>query len=74
MVGRGAQRPRLALARGPDADFVQVPEQVGGILVHPVGAGPLELILSVATGQDANAERSGAAGCEEIPDAVSDDD
>src|SRR5215207_9762093 len=35
------------LDRGPDSDFIQVPQQVGGVLVHAIGPGPLELFLPV---------------------------
>ncbi len=57
--------------RDPDPDFVQVPQQVRGVLIHAIGARPFEFILAVAPREKANAERTGAAGGEEIPDAVS---
>ena len=55
--------------RGPDPNFVQVPQQVCGVLIHAVGARPFEFILAVAPREKANAEGTGAAGGEEIPDA-----
>src|SRR5439155_22632020 len=72
-------RPRRISRRqpslsGPDPYLVQVRQQVRGILVDPVGAGTLELILAVAARQETDAERAGAVGGEEIPDAVADDD
>jgi len=39
--------------RGPDADLVQVAQQVRGILVHPVRPGPLQLVLPVPARQQA---------------------
>ena len=39
---------RCWLFRRPDADFVEVPQQVGGILIDPVRPGPFQLILAIA--------------------------
>jgi hypothetical protein len=33
--------------RQPDSDLIQVPQQVGGVLIHPIGAGTLEFVLAV---------------------------
>ncbi len=56
------------------ADLVEVDEQVGGIGVHPVRAGPLKFFTTVPAGQQPHAERAGAARGEQVPDAVADDD
>ena len=46
-------RINLLGALATTADFIQVPEQVGGIFVHPCGAGPLnsrtQLKISTST-------------------------
>jgi hypothetical protein len=34
--------------RDLDAHLVQVPQQVGGVLVHPIGTGALEFVLTIA--------------------------
>jgi hypothetical protein len=42
------RRPSL---RDPDADLIQVPQQIGGVLIHSIGAGTLEFVLAVAAGE-----------------------
>src|SRR3989449_2711788 len=59
-------------ARHTHADFVQVAEQIGGIFVHPVGAGPFKLIEAVPTRQQPHPERAGAAGGGQIPHPIAD--
>src|SRR2546425_12287769 len=54
-------------ARRTHADFVQVAEQIGGIFVHPVGAGPVKLIEAVPTRHQTHPQRAGAAGGGAIP-------
>src|SRR5215470_18599309 len=57
-----------------DAHLVGAGEQVGGIGVDPVRAGPLKLLPAVTAGQQADSHRPGAAGGEQVPDAVPDDE
>ena len=48
-------------------------QQVGGILIDAIGAGAFQLLLAIAAGEQANAERAGAARGQHVPDAVADD-
>src|SRR5690242_15265426 len=66
--------PQSRLPRRPDAHFIQVREQVSGIVVHSVRAGALELLSTIPTRQDPDAQSGSAARGEEVPDAVADDD
>jgi len=43
-----ARRRDRELAGRPDAELVQVGEQVRRVPVYPVGAGPLQLVLAIA--------------------------
>jgi hypothetical protein len=56
-----------------DADFVEVREHVGHVLVNTIGADPFELFFSVAAGKHANPQISGSPGREKIPHAISHD-
>src|SRR2546428_2223894 len=49
-------------ARHTHADFVQVAEQIGGIFVHPAGAGPFKPIEAAPPRQQPHPQRAGAAG------------
>ena len=49
-------------------------QQIGRILIDSIGAGLLELILTVAAGKQTDPKRPGAACGEKIPDAVTDHD
>ncbi len=82
-VRRDMLRPRRVVATVRSARYgagrahahlVEVGEQVGGVLVHAVGAGPGELVLAVATREQAHAERAGATGGQQVPHAVAHDD
>ena len=44
-----------------DADFVQVRQQAGRVVVNAIGAGAFQLVLPVAAGEKAHAEGAGAA-------------
>src|SRR2546428_1130931 len=63
-------RPPESSFLDPDPNFVQVPQQVRWVLIHPVSTRPLEFVLAVAPREKANAEGPPAAGGEEIPDPV----
>src|SRR5712692_2339152 len=67
------RRLSATLLRRSDSHFIQVPQQVGRILIHAVCTSTLEFLLPVPPGEEADAERPHAAGGEEIPDAVPDD-
>ena len=54
-----------------DADFVQVREHVGRVLVNAVCADPFEFFFSVTAGKDANPQTSRSPGCQKIPHAIS---
>src|SRR5438128_11391200 len=54
--------------------LVQVLQQVGRVLVHPIRASALQLLRPVAARQEADAECASAAGGEQIPYAVPDHD
>ena len=54
----------------PPADLVDMPQQVGRVLVDPVGARPHQLVLAIAARQQADAERPGAPRRQHVPDAV----
>src|SRR5262245_18251933 len=58
------------IALPPHAHLVQMPQQVGRVLVDAIGAGALQLVLAVAAGEQADAERAGAPRGEQVPDAV----
>src|SRR6184192_1307289 len=58
----------------PNADFIEVLQQVTGILVDAVGARLLEFLATVAAGQQADAERGCSLCRQQIPDAVAHDD
>src|SRR5882672_4642503 len=47
-----------------NAHFVQVPQQVGRILIDAIGTSAIQLVLTVATGEQSNSKRIGAARCE----------
>ena len=49
-------------ASGASADLIDVLQQVSGILVHTNGAGALELVLAVASRQQADTEGACAPG------------
>ncbi len=69
-VGRGcAARPLLG---APHADLVEVAEQVGRIIVHAIGAGALQLLLTIPARQHADPQRPGPPGREQVPHAVAD--
>jgi hypothetical protein len=59
-------KSRVTDARGystTDTDFIQVAQQIGGILVDTGRAGPFQFFLAVAAGQEAYAKRTGASRC-----------
>src|SRR5919108_2013464 len=56
-MARAAGRPSAGLVRGPHPDLVQVGEEVGRILVHAVGARPLQLLPPVAARQQPDPQR-----------------
>src|SRR5438105_191760 len=56
------------------ADFVEVCEQVAGVLVDPEGARVEELLAAITARQQADPERASAPGGEQIPHAVADHD
>ena len=37
-----------------DADFIQVSKQVGRVLVDPIGSSPLQLVPSIAPGEQSH--------------------
>ena len=39
-----------------DADFIQVSEQVGRILIDPIGSRPLQLLTAIAPGKQSHRE------------------
>jgi hypothetical protein len=51
-----------------------VQEQVGRVLVDPVGAGPFQLLAAVAAREEADPQRPGPAGGQQVPDRVADHD
>ena len=56
----GARFPSPARSGDPaQAHLVEVPEEAGRVLVHPVRAGPLELVLAVPAREHADPERPG---------------
>ncbi len=69
-----SQGCRVASAAGhADADFVEVAEQVGRVLIDTVGAGAFQLVESVPPRLEADTQRPRAARSEQIPDTVADD-
>src|SRR3989442_2869705 len=58
----------------PDADLVEVPEQVAGILVDAIRTGARELVLPVAAREEPDAYAMHASRREQVPDAVADHD
>src|SRR5690606_26927460 len=57
----------------PAADLVDVLQEVRRILVDAVSAGPHELVLPVASGEEPDTGRAGAPRREHVPHAVADD-
>src|SRR4249919_3326560 len=55
------------------ADFVGTGEQVGRVCVDPVGTGAFELLPAIAAGHDADPDRPGPPGSQQVPHAVTDD-
>src|SRR2546422_2702031 len=56
-----------------DAELVEGAVQVRGVAIDPERAGRRELVPAVAARQQADAQHSGAARREQIPDRVADD-
>src|SRR5215217_8175582 len=59
--------------RSPNADLVEVVEQVLRIVVDPVGARADQLFAPVAAGEQTDAERARSSRGQQVPDAVADD-
>src|ERR1700722_19610038 len=55
-----------------NSNLVEVLQQIKRVLVHPISSSPFELILAVTTGKEADAQRSSASRCQQVPDTVSD--
>ena len=55
---------------GSDPYFVEVPPQIGRVLINSVRAGSFEFILAVAAGKQPHCECAGPAGGENVPNAV----
>src|SRR5205807_724465 len=66
------QRPPGNLPGGPDPELVQVGEEVRRIVVHAIGARPLELLLAIASREQPNPQSARSLGGEQVPDAVPD--
>src|SRR3954470_21888056 len=67
----GANRaPPAGLLSDADADLVEVRQQVGGVLVDAVGAGPLQFVLAVAAREQADPQGPRPPGRQQVPDAV----
>ena len=58
----------------PDADLVEVTQQIGRLLVDAVRARALELVLAVPAGQQPDAQCARAPRRQQVPHAVADDD
>src|SRR5215475_2307468 len=74
-----SMRDMMRLRRGfgslaPAADFVEMIEQVGRVLVDANGAGMAQFLVAIAAGQQPDAERATARGSEHVPDGVADHD
>ena len=54
----------------PDADLINVFEEIGRIFIDAISAGALELFAAVTAGEEADAERAGSPGRQHVPDAV----
>src|SRR5215210_4248228 len=67
-------RPPPQARQLAEAELVERVAELGGIAVDAVGAGLQQLVLAVAAGEDADPERSGATGGEQVPDRVADDE
>ena len=51
---------RRLRVRESDADFIQVSEQVGRVLIDPIGSCPLQLFTAIAPGEQSH--RDGERG------------
>src|SRR5580765_7390247 len=69
-----AKERRRLLVLQSDADFIQMSEDIGRVLIDPIGSGALQLIPAIAPGEQSHREGERAARGQQIPDAVSDDD
>ena len=56
----------------PAANFVDVSQEVGGVLKDAIGPSALELFPAISSGQKADGQSPGAARGQHIPDAVAD--
>ena len=64
---------RTCAGSAPAADFVEVLQQIVGILVHAVRAGAFQFLRPVSAGQQTDPERTGTPGRQHVPDAVTHD-
>ena len=74
-IGCNPAKSRVTVARiysTTDADFIQVPQQIGRILIDPGRAGSFQFFLAVSTRQQPHAECTGASRREHVPDGVAD--
>ena len=62
--------PQQALQGRPDTHFFQVAQQVGGVLVDPVGAGSLQFLGAITSREEPDPEGARPLGSKEIPNAV----
>src|SRR5207302_10645947 len=66
--GAGGSR-ELTGSGFPHPHLVEVDEEVGGVLVHPHGPGPEQLVVAVATREQPHAQESGPDRGEHVPNA-----
>ena len=74
-IGCNPAKSRVTVARiysTTDADFIQVPQQIGRILIDPGRAGSFQFFLAVSPRQQPHAECTGASRREHVPNGVAD--
>jgi hypothetical protein len=62
------------LVADPDSEFIEMVPQIRRVLVHAVGAGPLELVDAVSARQHADAQSPRTSRREQVPNAVANHD
>jgi hypothetical protein len=74
-IGCNPAKSRVTVAHiysTTDADFIEVTQQIGRILIDPRSAGSFQFFLAVSTGQQTHAKCTGASRCQHVPDGIAD--
>lgn len=67
-----ARSGRGGLIRTPDADLVEMAQEIAGVGVDPVGTGAAQLVVAIAAGEQSDSEGTGALRGKQVPDRIAD--